>query len=209
MRPKRLMTATVAIGALCVLAPSAGAHGGQYEPAGRKAKPATIKSYINRDTGLETENSSVRKGSKCEKPDRRDRQKLSEEGETDRNVHNDACLFTRKGKAFDGPVTFVVRGPGYISTCPDPDLTSMVPTPATDGPKEAKPVDKDGDGRAEACRQTGYQEKDAAGDFEYHVRTNNDSEPGRSKVVFCYDRDQNGCFDEKLRKAIYIKWVNG
>ena len=48
----------------------------------------------------------------------------------------------------------------------------------------------------------------ADGDFEYHARMNNFSDPGEQRVVFCYDRDQNGCSDESLKDRIEINWVS-
>ena len=183
--------------------------------AGATNGPAVARSYINPDTGMATENKTVNDNSSCEYPDRKDRQRLSDEGETNKNVHNDACIFTRAGKPFDGPVTFKSRGVGTISACPDPDQGTL---PVQNGPKVAFTHDHNKDGRIDHCHQSGYQSKDAAGDEEYHIRLNNDSEPGKQIVTFCYDPDQNptaaqnrqpdrhGCNDEMVKDRIVIRW---
>lgn len=157
-------------------------------------------SYINRDTGMPTENSDVNFYSSCRSPDREDYQALSDKGTTNRNVHNDACLFYGRysdGRPFDGPVSFDASGVGVISACPDPDGA---------GPKTAVLTDRNGDGRKDRCRQSGYQTKGTAGDLEYHVRLNNDSTPGDQYVTFCYDKNGNGCADESIKKTIVIHW---
>ena len=61
-------------------------------------------SYINRDTGMATENSNIKVPSNCRTPDRYDEaQPVSPAGSTANNVHNDACLLdNRGGKADDG-----------------------------------------------------------------------------------------------------------
>lgn len=165
---------------------------------------------------MPTENKSVDDNSSCETPDRRDRQRLSDEGETNKNVHNDACIFTRAGKPFDGPVTFKSKGVGTISACPDPDQQAF--PSLENGPKVAFTHDHNKDGRIDHCHQSGYQSKGAAGDEEYHIRLNNDSQPGEQVVVFCYDPDQNptavqnrqpdrhGCRDESVKDRIVIRW---
>lgn len=181
--------------------------------------PSSATAYVNRDTGAATENPNVKEGSSCEVPDRRDRQKLSTEGGSDRNVHVDACLFEGDGKGFDGMVTFQSKGPGAISACPDPDQIVAQAPQVMNGEKVAYVHDHSGDGRIDHCHQTGYQSKDAAGDDEYHVRVNNDSQPGRQRVIFCFDPQQDpsadatgqpkdhGCADSDVRSKVRIRWV--
>ncbi len=43
--------------------------------------------------------------------------------------------------------------------------------------------------------------KDAAGDEEYHVRLNNDTEPSRQRVVFCFDPQQDSAADASGQPA--------
>jgi hypothetical protein len=182
--------------------------------------PTKSVAYINRDTGAATENSSVRKNSGCNSPDRFDRQRRSAEGSSERNVHVDACLFDAANEPFDGTVTFANRGVGAISGCPDPDQVIAQVTQIMNGPKRAYLHDHNGDGRNDHCHQTGYQMKDAAGDDEYHVRVNNDGRAGRERVVFCFDTEQDpdadasgqpkghGCRDETDddKSRITIRW---
>lgn len=180
--------------------------------------PSRAVAYINRDTGAVTENSNVTQGSSCETPDRKDRQELSDEGQSNRNVHVDACLFDTNNDAFDGTVTFQSRGRGAISACPDPDQTVAVPQ-VMNGEKVAYVHDHNGDGRNDHCHQTGYQSKDAAGDDEYHVRVNNDSKSGRQRVIFCFDQEQDveadasgqpeghGCGNSGSKSRVRIRWV--
>jgi hypothetical protein len=158
---------------------------------GRKAiRPA---SYINPDTGLATENPNVNRNSECRTPDQADRQIVSAPGTTTKNVHNDACLF-RDGKRFDGMVSFEIRGAGTFNACPDPDGS---------GPKTAA-VKRNG----KWCAQTGYQEKNMAGDLEYHARINHTGRPDtRTIVTFCHDPEGNGCRDARLTDTIAIEWV--
>lgn len=87
------------------------------------------------------------------------------------------------------------------------------------GPRIAFVHDHDGDGRNDHCHQTGYQEKDAAGDAEYHVRVNNDARPGRQRVTFCYDPQieaqadaggqpvGHGCADSEARSRVDVVWT--
>ncbi len=192
--------------------------GAALSASAQEGPPVSAASYINPDTGAATENANVDEDSSCETPDRRDRQRLSDEGASNKNVHNDACLFDAQGEAFDGTVTWVVKGVGAISACPDPDLTTAVATPVTNGPKTATIHDHDGNGRVEHCHQSGFQEKDMEGDAEYHARLNNDSSPGRQRVIFCHDPDQDaagdaadqpeghGCSDETIKDRILIRW---
>jgi hypothetical protein len=180
-----------------------------------EGEPRRAVAYINPDTGAATENSSVNPDSECDSPDQRDRQQVSESGGTENNVHVDACLF-KKGENFDGMVTFYAGGAGTISACPDPDMGTIM-----DGAKVAVTHDHDEDGIIDHCHQSGFQEKDMAGDGEYHVRLNNDGEPGFQNVTFCFDPDVDveaeatdqpeghGCKDELKRhkSKIRINWV--
>lgn len=181
--------------------------------------PSQAVAYINRDTGAATENPNVKEGSSCESPDRKDRQSLSEEGGSERNVHVDACLFDENGEDFDGTVTFESKGAGAVSACPDPDQVVTGVPQVMNGEKLAYVHDHNGDGRNDHCHQTGYQTKDSAGDDEYHVRLNNDSKKGLQRVVFCHDPQQDpaadasgqpeghGCSDTDSRSKVRIRWV--
>lgn len=157
-----------------------------------KFGPPRPAPYINPDTGLATENSTVRPNSECETPDTADTQVVSPPGTTSNNVHNDACLFLN-GKRYDARVSFEIRGAGTFNACPDPDGS---------GPKTST-VKKQG----KRCFQTGYQETGAAGDREYHARINKTGGPGRGEVWFCHDPNDNGCRDAKLVRKIVINWV--
>lgn len=188
-------------------------------PAYAAEVPARAVAYINPDTGAATENRNVNADSDCGSPDRRDRQKLSTEGTSDRNVHVDACLFDADGEAFDGTVTFASRGRGAISACPDPDQSVAQVPQVMNGPRVAYVHDHNSDGRNDHCHQTGYQMKDAAGDDEYHVRLNNDASAGRQRVVFCFDPEQDaasdasgqpaghGCGNTEIKSRVLIRWV--
>jgi hypothetical protein len=181
--------------------------------AGEGSGRLKAASYINPDTGAATENPNVNPNSSCRNPDRRDRQRLSDADMSNRNVHNDACLF-RAGEKVDGIVTFKSRGVGGISACPDPDMVNVL----MDGPKVSFTHDHNGDDVVDHCHQSGYQEKETAGDREFHIRLNNTSKAGKQRVVFCYDPDQNpsaaaaeqpgghGCGDERAKRKIVIKW---
>lgn len=182
--------------------------------------PTQAVAYINRDTGAATENGNVNKDSECATPDQRDRQKLSAPGSAERNVHVDACLFTKDGSAFDGTVTFESRGAGAISACPDPDQVVAQVSQVMNGERVSYLHDHNGDGRNDHCHQTGYQMKDAAGDEEYHTRVNNDAKPGRQKMFFCFDPEQDpaadasgqpeghGCTDADLKSKVVVRWVS-
>lgn len=170
---------------------------------GSTSGPRRARSYINRDTGTATENPDVNLDSSCRNPDQYDVQKLSSAGTTNRNVHNDACLYKNyyaysTSDYADTTAVFESTGVGYISACPDPDGV---------GPKTARTADRNGDGKADVCFQSGYQSKGTAGDFEYHARLNNDKQPGEQKVVFCYDRNANGCVDEEVKDTIRVQWT--
>lgn len=174
---------------------SAYAHGSDGDGDLPRGKKLRAISYINPDLGLPTANPSVRDNSSCESPDEDDRQRLSTESK-DRNVHNDACLVTR-GKRVSRPVAFVSTGVGYISACPDPDLT---------GPETARTEDTDGDGLADVCYLSSYEEANE----EFHTRLNNYDDPGRQRVTFCLDRDEDGCDDagNRVTDNITIKWLD-
>lgn len=163
----------------------------QNIPNGRAA------SYINRDTGAATENPDVDAGSNCFNPDQFDQQQLSPSGTATKNVHNDACFLDSRGNFVDGPASFQSFGVGFISACPDPDGA---------GPKFAVLSDTNGDGRADLCFQSGYQETGKAGDEEFHARMNNTMTPGTQQVVWCADADMNGCGDERNKAGITIEW---
>ncbi len=44
--------------------------------------------------------------------------------------------------------------------------------------------DANGDGRNDLCFQSGYQEKNAAGDLEFHARVNNQGIAGTQYVTW-------------------------
>ncbi len=158
-------------------------------------------SYINPDVGMPTFNPDVTPGSNCYRPDQSDKQQFSTAGTTNRNVHNDACFLDRNGNKLNGPATFQSSGVGAISACPDPDGA---------GPEFAILSDRNGDGRNDMCFQSSFQIRGTVGDMEFHARLNNTSMAGRQNVVWCSDRDQDGCADEWNRSSIYIDWsANG
>ncbi len=188
-------------------APAAGSGGGGYGDSGSTSLIA--RSYVNPDKGLPTFNADVDPGSGCARPDRYDNQRLSDPGTVNRNVHNDACFFEgsgdRKGRSsgssprkVDAPATFESKGAGVISACPDPDDA---------GPKYAMLKDRDGDGRADFCFQSGYQEKGMAGDLEFHARLNNTTTAGKQYVRWCYDPDRDGCSDERSKDRVVVNWT--
>ncbi len=202
--------AMVALAAVSAVLGASGASGA--------GAPSTASAYVNPDTGAATENGDVEADSSCETPDRRDRQAVSDEGGSNHNVHVDACLGSGDG-AFDGMVTFASKGAGAISACPDPDQVVAQAPQVMNGPKIAFTHDHDGNGRVDHCHQSGYQEKDAAGDDEYHVRVNNDAAPGKQKVRFCYDPQQDaeadgsgqpaghGCEDSSVKSKVVVRWT--
>lgn len=187
-----LLAATALLGGFVTTFGTTAGTAQDIESQGRKGAERAA-SYINPDTGLATENPNVKPNSECGRPDQLDGQILSEDGSTDNNVHNDACLF-RNGGRFDGKASFEIRGVGVFSACPDPDGA---------GPKTS--ATKQGGKR---CFLTGYQESGGAmdGDLEYHARVNNDSRPGSSFVTFCGDPDDNGCGDARAKDQIEIRW---
>ena len=67
--------------------------------------------------------------------------------------------------------------------------------------------DRNGDGRADLCFQSGYQMKGTAGDLEFHARLNNNTgTAGTQYVTWCSDSDRDGCHDEWNRSSIRIDW---
>src|SRR4028119_1150088 len=203
---------------------SGGSYGASYD-RGNGRDGVRAASYINPDTGAATANPrldpaspspntdptarapappraapappGVAPASSCANPDPRDRQRLSDPGTANRNVHNDACFLDRNGKKVNGPASFQSSGVGVISACPDPDGT---------GPEYSRLSDTNGDGRNDLCFQSSYQMTGAAGDLEFHARFNNTSMPGSQSVVWCADADANGCRDEWEKDAIRINW---
>ena len=156
-------------------------------------------SYINGDGG---KNADVDPNSSCYKPDQYDMQAFSSAASGnpgDNNVHNDACFLDGNGnKVGDGVgASFVSSGTGYISACPDPDGA---------GPEFARLRDLDGDGRNDSCFQSSYQEKNAAGDFEYHARVNNTGSKGEQQVKWGRDDDGDGRIDSRDDDDIRIDW---
>ena len=123
-----------------------------------------------------------------------DTQTLSQVGTTTNNVHTDACFFdSGRSQKLDEPASFASRGVGVISACPDPDGT---------GPKVSiLSVDK------KRCFQSGYQDNGLTGNDEFHARMNNDGTPGMQRVVWCYDPENNGCADSRVKRDTRINWV--
>lgn len=165
--------------------------------------PARAAAYVRNDAGLATFNPDVNPSSNCATPDQADVQTVGAPGTTSNNVHVDACLFGSSAPAgatvsdVDVPATFELFGVGTISACPDPDGA---------GPKTAARHDHNGDGAFEHCHVSGYQST-GTGALEYHARINNTSTAGQSRVLFCYDPDQDGCLDETVRNQVAIGWT--
>ncbi len=165
--------------------------------------PVRATAYVRNDAGLATFNPDVNPNSNCATPDYDDIQALSAPGSTANNVHIDACIFGSAAgpgatvSDVDVPATFELFGVGTISACPDPDGA---------GPKTAVRHDHNGDGNFEHCHLSGYQST-GTGALEYHARVNNTSQPGQSRVLFCYDANQDGCLDESVRNQVAIGWV--
>jgi hypothetical protein len=151
-----------------------------------------VSSYVNPDLGLPTENTNANPNSDCDSPDDNDTQQLSDPGQTNRNVHNDACLLRNgaSGDPVDTAVSFEISGVGEFSSCPDPDGA---------GPKTST-------NSGSRCYLTGYQETGNPGDLEYHSRVNNDDQPGNTTVTFCVDPNNSGCGDAKTKDRIQITW---
>jgi len=114
----RLTIRTAAIVTTGVATPGPGAcpalaHGGGSD--GVRAA-----SYVNPDDGGATENPDVEVDSSCARPDRKDRQQLSDRGATSDDVHNDACCLDREGQNENDPASPESSGVGSTSACPDP-----------------------------------------------------------------------------------------
>ena len=187
-----LTAAALLIGPVSAANAYDGWGGGSYSSSDGRAS-----SYINPDTGAATANNDVDPNSSCFRADQYDMQMFSPAGTATKNVHNDACFLDRNGKKLDGPASFESRGVGVISACPDPDNA---------GPKTASLRDKNGDGRADLCFQSGFQTKGIAGDFEFHARLNNTGMAGTQYVTWCSDKDADGCSDEWNKSSIRIDW---
>ena len=169
---------------------------GSYNP------PVRAVAYINPDIGMASSNPDVNPNSDCATPDSADVQTLSAPGSTANNVHVDACLFSTAAPGadvsdVDTTATFELFGVGTISACPDPDMA---------GPKTSVRHDHNADGTFEHCHVSGYQTA-GMGANEYHARVNNTSAAGQSRVLFCYDPDQDGCLDESVRSQVAIGWT--
>lgn len=195
-KPTHTLLAVIAAGALLV--PFAATGATAYDALSYDGGRGQASSYINPDTGTATENRDVDPGSSCFDPDQSDRQRFSDPGTANRNVHNDACFLGRDGQKLDGPASFESSGVGFISACPDPDGA---------GPKVAVLRDRNGDGRNDLCFQSGYQQKGIAGDLEFHARLNNNTATaGTQYVTWCSDSDRDGCGDEWNRSTVRIDW---
>src|SRR4028119_833725 len=93
---------------------SGGSYGASYD-RGNGRDGVRAASYINPDTGAATENPDVDRGSSCANPDQRDRQRLSDPGTANRNVHNDACFLDRNGQTGNGTAPFQTTRAGLDS----------------------------------------------------------------------------------------------
>lgn len=181
------------LGFLAMSGPAVGSHN----------PPVRAVAYINPDIGLVTSNPDVNPNSDCATPDSSDVQQLSAPGTTANNVHVDACLFSSAAAPgadvsdVDTTATFELFGVGTISACPDPDGA---------GPKTSVRHDHNADGTFEHCHVSGYQTA-GMGANEYHARVNNTSAAGQSRVLFCYDPDQDGCLDESVHSQVAIGWT--
>lgn len=193
MTSKRLLS--VGAGAGLLLTTTIGSAQAHDRDSDRDSGRAV--SYINPDTGAATANRDVDPNSSCFSPDQYDQQAFSAPGTGTNNVHNDACFLDDRGNKVDGPASFQSEGVGFISACPDPDGA---------GPKVAVLRDINGDGRNDLCFQSGYQQKNMAGDLEFHARLNNNGMPGTQYVTWCSDDDRNGCDDERNSSSIRIDW---
>ncbi len=195
---KRFILTGATVGLLFTGMGTAQASHSDGDRYGDRSSQGQASSYINRDTGTATENADVDPGSSCFRPDQYDRQRFSDPGTANRNVHNDACFLDDRGNKVDGPATFESSGVGFISACPDPDNA---------GPRTAVLRDRNGDGRNDFCFQSGYQLKNMAGDLEFHARMNNNTGmAGTQYVTWCSDSDANGCSDERNSDSIRIDW---
>ena len=200
MRPtttRRLLVGLTAAVLLASPVSAANAYGTWGGGSYYGSSSGKASSYINPDTGAATANNDVDPNSSCFRADRYDMQMFSPAGTATKNVHNDACFLDSNGTKLDGPASFESRGVGVISACPDPDNA---------GPKTASLRDRNGDGRADLCFQSGYQNKGMAGDLEFHARLNNTGMAGTQYVTWCSDRDADGCSDEWNKSSIRIDW---
>ena len=194
---RKLSFAAIAAAMSIAGAMAAGAQTTDEWPGNGSGKVRFAASYINRDTGAATQNGNIDLNSSCRFPDRYDEaQTVSPSASTANNVHNDACLLDNRGRKVDDGSTFESYGVGYISACPDPDSAGPKVSLLDAGPN-GKPATR--------CRQSGSQSKGIAGDGEFHARLNS-FEPGTQTVVWCYDEDQNGCFDDMIQDTIVIEW---
>ncbi len=194
--PRTLLVAT--LGALTLGVTATGANAG-YDRYDRYGDDLRAVSYINGDGGT---NADVDPDSSCSNPDQYDLQAFSSTASGnpgDNNVHHDACFLDDRGnKVGDGiGATFRSSGTGYISACPDPDGA---------GPQFARLRDLNGDGRNDSCFQSSYQEKGAAGDFEYHARLNNTAMAGEQQVTWGRDDDGDGRINSRDDDDIKIDW---
>ena len=197
------MLASTATGALAY---------GSYGSYGSYGENFRAVSYINNDRGTPTNNVDVADNSSCATPDRYDMQAYSTTGTANRNVHNDACFLDGGGNKVGRGIgaTYESRGVGFISACPDPDLT---PATGTNGPEFAQLTDTNGDGRKDRCFQSSYQDRnvvnvnDAPGDFEYHARVNNNTAtPGDQNVKWGLDRANDGLDYRGNNDSIKVTW---
>ena len=195
---KSLVVLALSAGTLAVSSTGAFAGYGGYSGYDRGDDLRAV-SYINGDGG---KNADVDPNSSCFNPDQDDMQKFSSAASGnpgDNNVHNDACFLDSDGnKVGDGiGASFVSEGTGYISACPDPDGA---------GPEFARLRDLNGDGRNDSCFQSSYQEKNTAGDFEYHVRVNNTGMAGEQQVKWGRDDDGDGRIDSRDDDDVKVDW---
>ncbi len=194
---KTLIVAAFGSMSLVTAATGANAYGG-YGGYGDGDRLQTV-SYINGDAG---KNADVDPNSSCYRPDQYDMQAFSSAASGNpgnNNVHNDACFLDDRGNKVGENIgaSFQSSGTGYISACPDPDGA---------GPEFSRLRDLNGDGRNDSCFQSSYQEKNAAGDFEYHARVNNTGMTGEQQVQWGMDRDGDGRIDSRDDDSIKVDW---
>ncbi len=178
---------------------SYGSYGGYGGYGGYENNRVKTVSYINGDAG---KNADVNANSSCYNPDQYDMQAFSSAASGNpgnNNVHNDACFLDGNGNKVGKNIgaTFQASGTGYISACPDPDGA---------GPAIARTKDLNNDGRIDSCFQSSYQEKNAAGDFEYHARVNNTGMAGGQQVAWGKDADGDGRIDGYDADSIKVDW---
>lgn len=198
----KTMIMAAAVGSMSLVGVTgASAHSGYggYGDRDRDRDRVTAVSYINGDGGT---NADVDRNSSCFDPDQYDMQAFSSAASGNpgnNNVHNDACFLDDRGnKVGDGiGASYQSRGTGYISACPDPDGP---------GPEFSRLRDLNRDGRNDSCFQSSYQEKNAAGDFEYHARVNNTGMTGEQQVNWGMDRDGDGRIDSRDDDSIKVDW---